>query len=171
METLQRRQYSTQQFCHRGENNWAQKRKWEKFLFINPFRTKISFEDISGKICQNFGKKCPVRLFLGEFVRVAQNISKTGSQQAEDSGNCLSLTRKILRYFYNSERYSLILLRPVIMLVYSHCRWSSEWYECFKFNGLFQIWKVDLLFLGQNFMWHGLLIKLIFPSNLGVSLM
>ena len=47
-----------------------------KVLFINPFRTKISFEDISGKICQNFGKKCPVRLFLGEFVRAAQNISK-----------------------------------------------------------------------------------------------
>ena len=52
------------------------KKKMIKVLFINPFRTKISFEDISGKICQNFGKKCPVRLFLGEFVRAAQNISK-----------------------------------------------------------------------------------------------
>lgn len=52
------------------------KKENKKFLFINPFRTKISFEDISGKICQNFGKKCPVRLFLWEFVRSAKNISK-----------------------------------------------------------------------------------------------
>ena len=39
-------------------------------------------------------KMCPVRLFLGEFVRVVQNISKTRSQQAKDTGNCFSLTKK-----------------------------------------------------------------------------
>ena len=110
-----------------------------------------------------------LKIFLAKYVRIlvksvqlgysSGNLSESlriyqrpGASKPRIQGIVSVLPGKILRYFYNSERYSLILLRPAIMLVYSHCRWSSEWYECFKFNGLFQIWKVDLLFLGQNFM-------------------
>ena len=114
-------------------------------------------------------QRFPLKIFLAKYVRIlvksvqlgysSGNLSESlriyqrpGASKPRIQGIVSVLPGKILRYYYNSERYSLILLRPAIMLVYSHCRWSSEWYECFKFNGLFQIWKVDLLFLGQNFM-------------------
>ena len=52
-------------------------------------RSKIFFEDISGKICQNFGKKCPVMLFPGEFFGSAQNISKNKEKKKVDSPELL----------------------------------------------------------------------------------
>ena len=48
-----------------------------------------------GKICQNFGKKCPVRLFPGEFVTPPQNISKyKGKRSGDQPSKLLELELK-----------------------------------------------------------------------------
>ena len=55
-----------------------------------------------GKICQNFGKKCPVRLFPGEFVTPLQNISKYKEKRSEDQPSISS-------YFFLGKIFLSIL--------------------------------------------------------------
>ena len=75
------------------------KKENKKFLFINPFRTKISFEDILAKYVRILVKSVQLGYSSGnlsESFRIYQRPGATASKPAKDTGNCFCLYKEIV---------------------------------------------------------------------------